>query len=69
MKVKAPFSELTRREKFLVDNPEQNKNKGYGGYHKWYTVSNTRKTEGGITILGYRKRAWFWRDKPIQKRK
>ena len=55
-----PFSELTRREKYLYDNPSENKNRGYGGYYKICTV----KTYPTGMITAVRKRCWFWRDKP-----
>ena len=67
-KEKKPFSELTKREKYLVENPNENKNKGFGGYHKWYTVRNTRRLGDGSLILGCRCRGWFWRDKPKKSR-
>ena len=67
-KEKEPFSELTRREKRLVDNPKENRDKGYGGYYKWYTRSKTR-CENGVRYIGTRVRWWFWRDKPKQSRK
>ena len=65
----SPYSELTKRELRLVQNPNENRNEGYGGYYKWYTLSNTRKGNGGVTILGSRCRGRFWRDKPYQPRK
>lgn len=64
-----PYSELTKREKFLVENPNLNKNKGYGGYYKWYTLSNSRVGADGTRYLGARCRGWFWRDKPTRSKK
>ena len=57
-----PFSELTKREKYLYDNPSENKNLGYGGYYKWTTtwVNPDKKS----IVTSSRKRCWFWRDKP-----
>ena len=62
-----PYSGLTKREKYLVDNPSENKNLGYGGYHKWYTKSGWKNF--GDMRLAVRVRGWFWRDKPYQPRK
>ena len=61
-----PYSELTKRERYLVDNPSENRNKGFGGYYKWYTTMGW-KNYGG-TSLASRRRGWFWRDKPYKPR-
>ena len=58
-----PFSELTKREKYLCDNPSENKNKGYGGYYKTFTV----KTYPTGMIKAMRNRCWFWRYKPSKR--
>ena len=61
-----PYSELTKRERFLVENPNENKNKGFGGYYKWYTTMGWKRY--GDTSLASRTRGWFWRDKPYKPR-
>lgn len=62
-----PYSELTKKEIFLVQNPQENKNKGYGGYYKWYTTMGW-KNFGGVRLAS-RTRGWFWRDKPYHPRR
>lgn len=61
-----PFQELTKREKYLYDNPFENVNYGYGGYYKWCTKWVSPDKRGCIASI--RVRTWFWRDKPPKRK-